>query len=157
MPQKITLISVGKLKNSHLEAAAQPFLKNLRRYTQFKAIETKDARRNRRDGDVRLEEAKLITAALPKAAHVVALDERGTLRKTESLAEWLSLLDRKSVGHLCFLIGGPDGLHPSILESAHESISLSPLTFTHEMARFLLIEQVYRVLSFRAGHPYHRV
>ena len=80
-----------------------------------------------------------------------------TKEKTESLAEWLSLLDRKSVGHLCFLIGGPDGLHPSILESAHESISLSPLTFTHEMARFLLIEQVYRVLSFRAGHPYHRV
>ena len=55
-----------------------------------------------------MEEAKLITAVLPKAAHVVALDERGTLRKTEALADWLSLLDRKSVGHLCFLIGGPD-------------------------------------------------
>ena len=145
------------MKNRHLSDAALPFLKNLRRYTQLSCIETKDARRGRKDSDARLEEARLILSSLPKSAHIVALDEGGTLRNTDALVTWFSKLEHRSVGHLCFIIGGPDGLDQSILERAHETLSLSPLTFTHEMARFLLIEQLYRVLSFRAGHPYHRV
>ena len=156
MPQKLTLISVGKLKNTPLSTASLPLLKNLKRYTQFNLIETKDVRRSRHKTNAVSDEAKLIVSAIPKSSYRVALDETGTLRDTKALVKWMTDLERKSVGHLCFIIGGPDGLDPSILDDVDESMALSPMTFTHEMARFILIEQLYRVLSFRAGHPYHR-
>ena len=157
MPQKITLVSVGKIKNLSLAQVIGDFEKKLGRYIQFASVETKDVKRSKKDSNVRSDEAKLILANLPSGAHVVVLDEKAKTRSTQKLVDWYDLLERRCIGHLVFVIGGPDGLDSSVLEQANESLSLSPMTFTHEIARFLLTEQLYRVLSFRAGHPYHRV
>lgn len=131
--------------------------KKLKHYVNITPIQTKDVRRSKQGGSPRAEEAKLILGRIPKDAYVVALDERGKLKKTIEMVDWWSLLERRCIGHVAFIIGGPDGLDTSVLSKADELLALSPLTFTHEMARFLLVEQLYRILSFRAGHPYHRV
>ena len=157
MPLKITIIAVGKLKSTGLASAISELERKLKHYTQLTTIETKDVRRAKKVTAPRVEEAKLILNRVPKDAFEVALDERGKLKSTLQMVDWWSELDRRCVGHVVFVIGGPDGLDKSVTDRADSLVALSPLTFTHEMARFLLIEQLYRILSFRAGHPYHRV
>lgn len=156
MPLKLTLIAVGKTKNKHLSSIVSDFEKKLSRYIKFAAIETKDVRRSKLETNVKGDEARLIEAKLPDGAYIVALDERGKLRTTAQLANWWSGFEKKCINHVVFVIGGPDGLDESIVSRANELVALSPMTFTHEMARFIVTEQMYRVLSFNAGHPYHR-
>lgn len=157
MPQKITLVCVGRLKSTALLTVVTDFEKKLRRYTQYSTVEIKDVKRSKNQIDPRPEEAKRLMANVPKGAYVVALDEKSASKSTEKLVRWYDGLERRFVTHLAFIIGGPDGLDPSVITAADETLSLSSMTFTHELARLLLTEQLYRVLSHRAGHPYHRV
>ena len=100
-------------------------------------------------------ERERIEAAIPRGTRVVVLDERGTSLTTKALAERLQ--DWQLGGDdVALVIGGPDGLDPAFRQSAHERIRLSDLTLPHAMVRVLLIEQLYRVWSVNAGHPYHR-
>jgi 23S rRNA (pseudouridine1915-N3)-methyltransferase len=100
-------------------------------------------------------EGKKLLATLRKDEFVVALDERGTELTTRELAAWLGT--RMQDGRdLAFLIGGPDGYSPDVLERADFKWSLSRLTFPHAMVRVLLVEQLYRAQSVLANHPYHR-
>lgn len=157
MPLKITIIAVGKPKNTGLSAALAPLEKKLKHYVQLQMVFTKDVRRSKHSVHSKTEEAKLIEAKIPSDAYLVVLDERGKLQNTQQMVEWWTGLERQCVGHVAFVIGGPDGLAPSIVKKANRLLALSPLTFTHEMAHFILTEQLYRILSFRSGHPYHRV
>ncbi len=100
-------------------------------------------------------ERQRIEAALPAGAHVVALDERGAALSTAALATRLGEWQRLG-SDVALLIGGPDGLDPALRAAARERIRLSDLTLPHALARVLLIEQLYRAWSIRAGHPYHR-
>jgi 23S rRNA (pseudouridine1915-N3)-methyltransferase len=100
-------------------------------------------------------ERSRIESAIPKGAHIVALDERGTALKTTALAEKLKRWQLEG-DDVALLIGGPDGLDPELRQSAHERIRLSDLTLPHAFARVLLIEQLYRAWSINANHPYHR-
>ena len=100
-------------------------------------------------------ERERIEAAIPRGTRVVVLDERGTSLTTKALAERLQ--DWQLGGDdVALVIGGPDGLDPAFRQSAHARIRLSDLTLPHAMVRVLLIEQLYRVWSVNAGHPYHR-
>lgn len=96
-----------------------------------------------------------IAAALPKGAHVVALDEHGMALTTMGLAARLKDWQLQG-GDLALVIGGPDGLDPAFKRAAHERIRLSDLTLPHAMVRVVLIEQLYRAWSINANHPYHR-
>lgn len=157
LPLKVTIIAVGKVKSTGLITLISELERKLKHYVQLMTVQTKDVRRAKQRSAPRAEEAKLILSRLPKDGFVVALDERGKLKSTSQMVDWWSELERRCIGHVVFVIGGPDGLDKSVTDRADLLIGLSPLTFTHEMARFLLIEQLYRILSFRAGHPYHRV
>jgi len=96
-----------------------------------------------------------IEAAIPKGCRVVALDERGTALTTLALAG--KLTDWQLSGDdVALVIGGPDGLDPTLRRAAHERLRLSDLTLPHALVRVLLIEQLYRAWSINAGHPYHR-
>ncbi len=100
-------------------------------------------------------EGQAMLAALPKQAHVVALDGRGEAWSSEQLAQQLQrwrMLGRD----LAFLIGGPDGLALEVLERADQRWSLGPLTLPHAIVRIVLAEQMYRAVSMLANHPYHR-
>ena len=100
-------------------------------------------------------EAVKITAAIPKGSRIIALDERGKDQTTQNLATQLA--DWRQEGFdITFLIGGADGLDPSLKEKAQAIWRLSSLTLPHAMARVLLVEQLYRAWTILQGHPYHR-
>ncbi len=100
-------------------------------------------------------EAERIREALPKDAHLVALDEQGlavdSLQLSEQLQRW-----RENAKPVVILIGGPDGLHAPLKKDCAQKISLSRLTLPHPLVRIVLAEQLYRAWSILANHPYHR-
>jgi len=101
-------------------------------------------------------EARRVLAEIDERDRVVALDEKGKLRTTAEFARFLGEHRDRDPRRLVFVVGGASGLDASVLRRADEILSLSPMTFPHQMARLLLIEQVYRALSVRAGLRYHR-
>lgn len=101
------------------------------------------------------EEAPLLSAAIPKASVIVALDPKGAAMTSESFAarlgEWLN--EGKSV---VFLIGGPDGLAPDLVKRAEIRLAFGAATWPHQLVRIMLLEQLYRATTILTGHPYHR-
>jgi 23S rRNA (pseudouridine1915-N3)-methyltransferase len=96
-----------------------------------------------------------IAGKIPEKTFVVLLDPSGTIHTTERFAELLDRADRSNKKGISFVIGGPYGLPPEARASADALVSLTPLTLPHRIALLLLSEQLYRVLSWRAGTPYH--
>jgi len=100
-------------------------------------------------------ETKKIKSKIIKGSKTIALDVRGSLWSTETLADHIARWQQET-STVNFLIGGPDGLSQECLASAEKRWSLSPLTFPHPIVRILLIEQLYRAICILKGHPYHR-
>lgn len=104
---------------------------------------------------VRSREGERLIAAIPKDSTVFALDERGSVVSTQGLSVMLAGWLREDT-HPAFLIGGAEGLSDAVKERADRLLSISALTLPHEMARILLVEQLYRAWTILANHPYHR-
>ena len=139
------VLVIGKMKDRALGARADEFLERCRAYGKTEMVELPDS-------DVTREgKALLRELDKEKSSCIIVLSEEGKLLTTEAFASYISAADRKIV----FVIGGPFGLAPEVKSRASLLWSLSPLTFTHEMARLLLCEQLYRALNFNAGGSYH--
>ncbi len=102
-----------------------------------------------------LREAAAIRQALPERDRLIALDVRGESWSTEQLAQQLSRWQMDG-DNISLLLGGPDGIHPGLLQEADLRWSLSPLTLPHPLVRVVLVEQLYRAWTINARHPYHR-
>ncbi len=156
---KIIVVAVGQRQPPWAQAATADYL--ARFPADFK-VELKEVKAEPRSGKghdpvARLlsAEATRIDAALPAAAHMVVLDEHGTDWTTGMLAQTLGRWRDEAI-HPTFVIGGPDGLDPSLKQRARMTIRLSSMTLPHALARVLLMEQLYRAWSILASHPYHR-
>jgi 23S rRNA (pseudouridine1915-N3)-methyltransferase len=153
---KLVVVAVGQRLPDWAQAAwddyARRFPPELR--VELKAVKT-EPRGSRSLQTLLAAERQRIAAAIPKAAHVVALDERGAALTTLALAARLKAWQAQG-GDVALVIGGPDGLDPAFKAAAHERIRLSDLTLPHAMVRVLLVEQLYRAWSVNANHPYHR-
>ena len=101
-------------------------------------------------------EAELILEALPPAATLVALDERGAAWSSREFADHLAVWRDRGVAELAFAIGGAEGLGAAVLDRAAAILSLGPMTWPHLLVRGMLLEQLYRAQQILAGHPYHR-
>ena len=113
----------------------------------------------RRGGSVqkwKSEEAKLIQNQIPKGSIIVCLDERGREWTSQELSKWIDTQRNRSVSHIAFILGGPDGLDEQLRKTAQRIWSLGKLTLPHELARLVVFEQLYRAGSLLNGHPYHR-
>ena len=139
----IRLIAVGKMKDPRYAALVEQYVKRIRPWAGFEIVELKDQGPDR--------EAGAMIDRLGQSEHVVAMDEHGAGRTSRELG---SLLARH--GSPTFLIGGPDGLGDAVRARADLTLSLSPMTFPHELARLMLVEQIYRGLAINRGHAYHR-
>lgn len=139
------VLVIGKMKDRALSARADEFLERCRAYGKTEIVELPDS-------DV-AREGKALLRELDKerSSCIIVLSEEGKLLATEAFASYISAAGRKIV----FVIGGPFGLAPEVKARASLLWSLSPLTFTHELARLLLCEQLYRALNFNAGGSYH--
>jgi len=102
------------------------------------------------------DEAEKLANKLPAGAHRIALDEAGRTMSSEAFAAHLRRLADSGTRDLAFLIGGPDGLQPSLRESAQERLAFGPQTWPHLLVRAMLAEQIYRAFAILSGHPYHR-
>ena len=155
---KVLIIAVGKVKADYAQLGCQIFIDRIRRYFPMEVVETRDIKRRNKGSanQYKLEEAAAIRAAIPRGAFVVALDERGQQSRSRSFATWIEKRRDTAVSNLVFIIGGPDGLNAQLRSEAGRVMALSELTFSHELARLLLLEQIYRAATIMAGHPYHR-
>lgn len=153
---KITIVAVGKLRSDHWRAAQQDYLKRLRRYTHVALVEVKDAVGHGLPDDVAIQrEGAALLAAVKDAHRTIALHADGKLVDSLQFAAFL----RKRIevyGSVAFLIGGPVGLAPEVLAACDEQLSLSALTFPHELARVMLLEQLYRAATILSGEKYHK-
>ena len=142
----IRVLAVGKLKDRRLIALADDYRRRLRPLTTLREVEL-------RDQDPGREGRQMLDQLAPPGGHerVIALDERGDQLTSRDLARILG-----DHGSIAFLIGGADGLSPAVRDRADQLLSLSRLTFPHELARVLLLEQIYRGFSILRGSPYHR-
>ena len=153
---RLTIAAVGKIKNRAWLAAQDDYVKRLSRYTSLNVVEVKDVMGRSVPDEVALvREGEQLLQAAKDSHRLVALTPTGKLRSSPNLARWLQ---KRAVddGRIAFLIGGPLGFSDEVLAACHEQISLSPLTFTHELARILLLEQLYRACTILAGEQYHK-
>ncbi|MBN2847864.1 MAG: 23S rRNA (pseudouridine(1915)-N(3))-methyltransferase RlmH [Coriobacteriia bacterium] len=153
---RLTLVCVGRLKERHWRDAADEYLKRLGPYARVTVTEVPDR-------DVTADEAKGLAAeaadvlrALPEGATVVALDIGGRSLSSTGFAEWLSAHGLAGRSQIAFVLGGAAGLHPDVLARADERLSLGPMTLPHQLARVVLLEQIYRAFRIARGEPYHR-
>ena len=152
MAKSLHLIVVGKLKDAHLEALENDYLKRINN-PELIIHEVKASAENKEaEGEAILKKVKDITSG--GAGHLIAMTEWGKKHTSVAFAEWTkSLIERPA--KIIFLIAGAEGFSDEILKSCQERISLSELTFPHKLARILLVEQLYRAQTIRTGHPYH--
>ena len=154
---RLLIAAVGQRQPGWADAAYDDFAK---RFPPEMRLELKAVKAEPRSGgktatQLMTAEAQRLEAACPKGARRVLLDERGTRLTTVQLAERMQAW-RGEGRDVVFLIGGPDGLDPSLKTSAEESMRLSDLTLPHAFVRVLLAEALYRAWSLAIGHPYHR-
>lgn len=152
---KLTVAAVGKVKTKHYAAACADYEKRLRRYGSFRTVEVKDCR-NQPPAVIAEREAQALQAAVPSGAKRVVLDERGELVSSMALAEKLRIAALHGDSAWAFCVGGGDGHDPTFRDEADWVWSLSPLTMPHELARVVLVEQLYRAMTIIRGESYHR-
>ncbi len=152
---KLTLIAVGKLHEPWKDLAAE-YAKRLKPFAKVEIKEVAETRFSsvHDRGRVLEEEGNRLSSALPHSATVVALTEHGKEEDTPSFADFLRRHEERGQ-EIVFVIGGPLGIDGTLVKKAERTLALSKLTFTHEMARVLLLEQLYRAATILAKKTYH--
>jgi len=146
---KIGIICVGSLKEDYLRGAQAEFVKRLTPYGKLNIIEISQ-------GVTAAEDAPKILKALSPNSHKIALAIEGKSPTSEAFARELSALASSGSSHLEFIIGGSTGLCPSVLAACNSRLSMSYMTFTHQLARIILLEQIYRACRILNNQPYHK-
>ncbi len=156
----ITLIAVGKIKESFFRDAVTEYAKRLSRYCRLEIAEVADEKTPETASDaqadaIRGKEGERILAKIKEGDTVVALDIRGKEKSSEAFAEDIA---RYQMGgsRVVFVIGGSLGLSPAVLQRADAKLSFSPMTFPHQLMRVIFLEQLYRGFRILKGEPYHK-
>lgn len=154
---KITLLTIGKTEDNYLREGIDKYIKRLKHYVNFKIVELPDIKNTKSmsEDQQKAKEAELIMKNITNTDHVILLDERG---QEFSSMQFAGLFNKKMVGsiqHVVFVIGGPYGFESTMLNRADEKLSLSKMTFSHQMVRLFFLEQVYRAFTIIRGEPYH--
>ena len=156
MIRRCTLVCVGKPRGWSAEGS-KDYEKRLRRYFQLDVLEVAEEDINRRSRrEVLSAEGGRILKRLPTEAYVISLDrERGKQQPSENLARKLEDLGLSGRSHVAFVIGGPLGLSPDVLQRSNELWSLGTITLPHALARIILLEQIYRATKINRNEKYH--
>jgi 23S rRNA (pseudouridine1915-N3)-methyltransferase len=155
---KTKIIVVDRTRSSFLREGEEFYLKRLRRYAQTDWVEVKAAKmaKGRPVKEIVTREGEAIALKLSPTDYPMPLDRTGHQYSSEEMAVWLQQLSLRKGGSVAFIIGGPLGLAREILDRAERILSLSRLTFTHEMSRLILLEQLYRAFTILRGEKYHK-
>lgn len=155
---KITVVAVGKLKEKFWAAACDEYLKRLRPYAKVSVIEIPDVDPARAGGvdAAREREGAGILAAVSEGARVILMAIEGKQRSSEGFSRHVDELALRGESELIFVIGGSDGVSDAVRVRADETFSFGPITLPHNLARVVLLEQIYRAFKISRGEPYHK-
>lgn len=158
---KITLITVGKIKEHYLKEAIAEYSKRLSKYCKLEIIEVADEKTPDNASEVvedsiRTKEAERILKYVKDDAYVVTLEIGGKQLSSEELADKIDKLGIQGTSHIIFIIGGSIGLGKEVLTKSNYALSFSKMTFPHQLMRVILLEQVYRSYRIINGEPYHK-
>ncbi len=158
---RITLLTVGKLKEKFYLAAVEEYQKRLKSYCEFSLVELPETRLPDDPSAAQIaaglsKEAELIVQKLPKGAWFCVLTPEGTELSSERLAQKLEEVKLSGRGAACFLIGSSFGIAPEVKKQADFRLSFGPMTFPHHLMRVMALEQLYRAQTILAGTKYHK-
>ena len=158
---RITLITVGKIKEKYLKDAIAEYTKRLSKYCKLEIIEvadekTPDNAREVVEHAIRVKEAERILRYIKDDAYVITLEINGKQLSSEELADKIDKLGVQGTSHIIFIIGGSIGLGEDVLKKSDFALSFSKMTFPHQLMRVILLEQVYRSYRIISGEPYHK-
>lgn len=145
---KINLVTIGKLKEKFLIEGVEEYLRRIKNFAKVDVREISECRTVD-------EEGKKLLTQVPRDSFLIVLDVAGVELTSEQLAEKISALTLRGVSDITFLIGGAFGLSDKVRQAANFRLSLSKMTFTHQMARLIIVEQIYRAFKINRGEPYH--
>lgn len=155
----IKLLCVGKTREKYLRLALEEYLRRLRHYVpvEYKEIKAEKRKKTENDEQTKQRECERISQALSPQSVVVVLDERGRQYSSSEFSQFISRYqDRGNVKTLTFVTGGATGFSETFLKDADNVVSLSKMTFPHQLCRLILVEQLYRAYTILAGEPYHK-
>lgn len=155
---RITVVAVGKLKERFWTDACAEYLKRLKAYAKVEVKEIADIDPAKAGGvdAAREREGSAVLAAVPEQSHAILLAIEGKERSSEGLARRLDDLALTGKSDLTFIVGGSDGVSDAVRARADEQLSFGPITLPHNLARVVLLEQVYRAFKISRGEPYHK-
>lgn len=154
------VICIGKLKDAYLRDGVAEFVKRMRPYGGITITELNESKIGDKPSDadrkqVVIEEGERLLKNVPKNAYTVLLDVYGKTMSSEDLAKTVAKLEVDGVSDMAFIVGGAFGVSDELRKSVNYKLSFSPMTFTHQMVRLLLVEQIYRVSKINRNEPYH--
>lgn len=158
---KITVITVGKIKEKYLKDAIAEYSKRLSRYCKLEILEvadekTPDGASETVEENIRDKEGERILKLIKEDAYVITLEIGGKMLTSEELADRIETLGIQGKSHLVFVIGGSIGLGKEVLRRSDYALSFSKMTFPHQLMRVILLEQIYRSYRIINGEPYHK-
>lgn len=158
---KITLITVGKIKEKYLKDAIAEYSKRLSRYCKLEIIEvadekTPDNASQTVEDAIRSREAERILRYVKEDAYIITLEIAGKMLTSEELSEKIEALGIQGKSHIAFIIGGSIGLGQEVLQRSDYALSFSKMTFPHQLMRVILLEQIYRSYRIMNHEPYHK-
>lgn len=158
---RVTMLCVGKCKESYWRDACAEYQKRLGSFCRFQLIEVEEERAPERPSPAQIEaiieaEGARLLDRLPAGSYPVALCIEGKPVSSPELAVRMDKLAVEGVSHLTFFIGGSWGLSPAVKQTAHWKLSMSSMTFPHQLARVMLLEQIYRGFQIIGGGKYHK-
>lgn len=158
---KITLLTVGKIKEKYLKDAIAEYSKRLSKYCKLEIIEVADEKTPDNASEVvenviRDKEGERLLKYVKDDAFVITLEIKGKMMTSEELAEKIDTLGIRGVSHIMFIIGGSIGLGEDVIKRSDFALSFSKMTFPHQLMRVVLLEQIYRSYRIIAGEPYHK-
>lgn len=158
---KITILCVGKIKESFYRQAIDEYTKRLSKYCKLEIIEVTDEKTPDKasevmESQIKEKEAERLIDKLKEDSYIFTLEIKGKKYTSESFAETIEKLTVQGKSHLTFVIGGSLGLHEKILKLSNQPISFSDMTFPHQLMRVILTEQIYRAFRIMNNEPYHK-
>lgn len=154
------VICIGKLKDAYLRDGVAEFVKRMRPYGGITITELNESKIGDKPSDVDrkqvvIEEGERLLKNVPKNAYTVLLDVYGKTMSSEDLAKTVAKLEVDGVSDMAFIVGGAFGVSDELRRLVNYKLSFSPMTFTHQMVRLLLVEQIYRASKINRNEPYH--
>ncbi|MES2807830.1 MAG: 23S rRNA (pseudouridine(1915)-N(3))-methyltransferase RlmH [Bacteroidota bacterium] len=154
---KITFLTIGKTEDAYLRDGIDKYVKRLKHYTRLELVDLPELKNTKAltEPQQKAKEAELLLKKISPLDHVILLDDKGMEFTSKQFSAYI---DKKSIGStssLVFIVGGPYGFDQSVYDRANDKLSLSRMTFSHQMIRLFFVEQLYRAYTILKGEPYH--